>query len=135
MNEHLKGTLKDATEFKERFDQGKRSLLYLTTAFQRGIYDSQIGKLKSVADPLIIEVVQFYDKLANVERVKSHFTSFAFELTGLPDAPGDERAAPLVPKYYSALNEIIRRIGELLPTLSGLIVKLQRVGRSTSSHD
>ena len=84
MNDHLKGTLKDATEYKERFDKGDRSLLYLATAFQRGIYDTQINKLKSVTDPLVIEVVQIYDKLPNLERVKSHVFSVSFELTGLP---------------------------------------------------
>ena len=61
INDHLKGTLKDTTESKEKFDKGERSLLYLPTAFQRAIYDSQINKLKSVADPLVIEVIQFYD--------------------------------------------------------------------------
>jgi len=126
INEHLHGTLKDAVEYKEQFDNGHRSVLYLATAFQRGIYDSQISKLKSVADPLVIEIVQFYDKLSNLERVKSHLTSVSFELTGLRE--DDERAVPLATKYYSALNEIIKRINELLPRISSLIAKLPRIG-------
>ena len=127
-NEHLKGTLKDTSDYKKEFDDGKRSLLYLATAFQRGIYDSQLGKLKSVADPLVIEIVQFYDKLWNLEKVKAHLTSVAFDLTGLRDEPSaDEKTAPLVAKYYSALNEIIKRINDLLPILSGLLAKLQKV--------
>jgi hypothetical protein len=129
MDEHLKGTLKNATEYKERFDKGDRSLLYLPTDFQRGIFDSQIGKLKSVADPLVIEVIQFYDKVSNLEKVKVHFTSVAFDLTGLPFEPKEnDRTEPLVAKYYPALNEIIKRINELLPIVSGLLAKLQSVG-------
>jgi hypothetical protein len=126
INEHLKGTLKDATENKEQFDKGRPSALYLATTFQRGIFDSQIGKLKSVAEPLVIEIVQFYDKLSNLERVKSLFTSVGFELTGLKDT--DERVAQLSPKYYSALSEIIKRSHDLLPLLSSLIAKLQQIG-------
>jgi hypothetical protein len=127
LDQHLKGTLKDASEYKQQFDEGKRSLLYLATSFQRGVYDSQLSKLKSVADPLVIEIVQFYDKLSNLERVKAHFTSIAFDLTGLRDeSDDDDKTAPLITKYYSALNEIIKRASELLPTLSGLLAKLQR---------
>lgn len=122
LNDHLKGTLKDATEAKEQFDRGDQRLLYLATTFQRGVYDSQISKLKTVAEPLVIEVVQFYDKLSNLERVKSHLTSVAFELTGLQG--DDERAVQLAAKYDSALKEIIKRINELLPIISGLIAKL-----------
>ncbi len=128
INQHLQGTLKDTTQSKEEFDRGDRHLLHLATAFQRVIYDSQIGKLKTVADPLVIEIVQFYDKLANLERVKSHFTAVSFELSGLPTNPTeDQRVIPLVGKYYSALNEIIKRINELLPIIAGLIAKLQRI--------
>jgi hypothetical protein len=125
MNDHLNGTLRDATEYKERFEKGDRSLLHLATAFQRGIYDTQIGKLKSLADPLVIEVVQFYDKLSNLERVKSYVFSASFELTGLQ--PEQERAVQLAPKYYEALNEAIKRVNDLLPILSGLIAKLERI--------
>src|SRR5262245_13137321 len=61
VNQHLQGTLKDASQNKEKFDSGNHTLLHLVTAFQTGIYDTQIGKLKNIADPLIIEIVQFYD--------------------------------------------------------------------------
>lgn len=123
MNEHLNGTLKDATEAKEQYDRGDHRLLYLATAFQREIYDSQINRLKTVSDPLVIEVIQFYDKLSNLERVKSHLTSIALELTGL--RRDDEQAVlQLVPKYESALKEVIKRINELLPIVSRLIAKL-----------
>jgi hypothetical protein len=129
IHEHLKGTLKNATEYKELFDKGARSLLYLPTEFQRGIFDSQVGKLKTVADPLVIEIIQFYDKVSNLEKVKAHFTSVAFDLTGLPTEPKEnDQTAPLVAKYYSALNEIIKRINELLPIVSGLLAKLQSIG-------
>lgn len=128
INQHLQGTLKDTTQSKEEFDSGKRNLLHLATSFQTGIYDSQINKLKSVADPLVIQIVQFYDKLSNLEKVKSHFTGVSFELSGISTDPAeDARVIPLVQKYYSALNEIIKRINELLPIISGLIVRLQQI--------
>src|SRR6266478_2889752 len=65
MNEHVEGTLRDATENKENLDKGERRALHLLTKFQRGVYDSQIGKLKDVSDQHVIEIVRFYDKLSN----------------------------------------------------------------------
>jgi hypothetical protein len=126
IDKHLKGTLKDATECIEKLDKGQREALYLTTMFQRGIYDSQIGKLKDVSNPLVIEIVEFYDKLSNLERVKAHFTSVSFYLTGLSDADVPHKQGPLEGQYRSALAEIIKRINELLPPLSSLIAKLER---------
>ena len=69
ISEHLTGTLKDAVECREALDKGEHKVLHLSTTFQTAIYASQIGKLKSVADPLLIEIIRFYDSLSNVERV------------------------------------------------------------------
>jgi hypothetical protein len=126
VNEHFEGTLRDATEYKEKLDKGERRALHLAAKFQRGVYDSQIGKLKDVSDPLVIEIVQFYDKLSNLELVKEHFTSVSFELTGLTEAEEDNpREGPLVNQYRSALNETIKRINELRPVLLRLIAEIQ----------
>src|SRR5260370_10241140 len=54
ISEHLKGTLKNATECNEGLDKGQHQVLHLATTFQTAIYTSQIGKLKSVSDPLLI---------------------------------------------------------------------------------
>jgi len=77
---HLEGTLKDASETRGQLNTRAPRALHLVTAFQTGIYSSQIGKLKNVFDPLVIEVIQFYDKLTNLERVKSRLTVVSFEL-------------------------------------------------------
>jgi hypothetical protein len=124
--EHLKGTLKDATECNERLEKGERKVLHLATAFQTAIFISQVGKLKSVADPLLIEIIRFYDKLSNLEMVKSHFTSVSFELTRLTTAHEDYlREGPLASQYRSALDEIIKRINELFPVVQSLLAKIQ----------
>ena len=84
--EHLEGTLKNTTEVRNQLDKGVPVALHLVTAFQTGIYSSQIGKLKEVFDPLVIEVIQFYDRLANLERIKSRLIAGSFELsTGVVD--------------------------------------------------
>jgi hypothetical protein len=125
IDKHLKRTLKSATEYKEKLDKGQQEVLHLPVTFQRGIYDSQIGKVKDVSNPLVIEIVEFYDKLSNLERVKAHFTSVSFDLTSLSEADTHRHEA-LVGQYRSALAEIIRRINDLLPPLSSLIAKLER---------
>lgn len=122
INEHLKGTLKDATENKNLLDIRERRALHLLTNFQRGIY-----KLKDVSSPLVIGLVQFYDKLSNLERVKARFTSLSFDLTSLTGTHDDDpKEGPLVMQYRLALDEIIKRITELLPILSDMLAKLAR---------
>jgi hypothetical protein len=126
MNEHLEGTLRDATENKENLDKGERRALHLLTKFQRGVYDSQIGKLNDVSDQHVIEIVQFYDKLSNLESVKARFTSISFDLTSLTETQDDNRReGPLVMQYRVALDEIIKRINELRPVLLRLIAEIQ----------
>jgi len=120
---HLAGTLKDATEYKERLEKGDHNVLYLVTNFQTTVYTSQLGKLKDVSDPRVIEVLQFYDKLSNLERVKSHQTSASFDLTKLTEQDA-QKEGPLINLYSSGLNEVIKRIKELLPAADSLIAKL-----------
>jgi len=123
--EHLKGTLKDVTESKEGLEKGDCTVLHLATTFQTAIFVSQVGKLKSVADPLLIEIIRFYDELSNLERVKAHFTSVSFELTKLTTAPEDNlKAGALVSQYRTALDEIVKRINELLPIGQSLLAKI-----------
>ena len=122
---HLEGTLKDATEAKEDLERGGHKVLYLATVFQTGIYASQLGKLKSVHHPMVIEVISFYDKLSNLEKIKSHLLPVSFDLTRLTETKEDlEREGPIVGLYRGGLDEVIKRIKELLPVIETLITKL-----------
>jgi len=119
---HLEGTLKDATEARGKLDQGTPEALHLATNFQTGIYSSQVGKLNDVFDPLVIEVVQFYDSLMNLEKIKSRLTVVSFDLTtGTTEA---DKIIAMAVHYRSTLDEVIRRINQLLPTSDDLIRKL-----------
>jgi hypothetical protein len=125
IREHLEGTLKDATEYKERLERGERNVLYLVTTFQTTVYTSQLAKLKDVSDPRVFEVLQFYDKLSNLERIKSHQTSASFDLTRLTEQDVHKEGS-IVSLYSSGLNEVVRRIKELLPAVESLVAKLPR---------
>jgi hypothetical protein len=120
---HLEGTLNDATEYKESLERGERRVLYLVTNFQTTVYTSQLGKLKDVSDPRVFEVLQFYDKLSNLQRIKSHQTSASFDLAKLTEQDL-QKEGPLVTLYSSGLNEVIKRINELLPAADSLVAKL-----------
>jgi len=122
MRTHLEGTLKDATETQGKLDKGAHEALQLATVFQTGVFSSQIGKLKRVFDPLVIDVIHFYDKVANLERIKSRLTTVAFELGS--GAVGGERAGAVALQYRGTLVELIRRINLLLPEVSALIDRL-----------
>ena len=120
---HLDGTLKDATGARTQLNMGVPVALHLATAFQTGIYAHQIGKLKDVFDPLVIECIQFYDKLANLERLKTRLTTVSFELaTGVSTETGQGTAI----HYRDTLDEIIKRINQLLPAADSLINKLPK---------
>lgn len=119
--EHLRGTLKDATQCRDDIQKGNRRVLHLASAFLTTIYSSQLGRVKDVSNALVIEVIAFYGSLANLERVKSHVTTASIEITTLArDKIGDE----LVRHYLSALDEVIRRVQILLPAAEELVRKL-----------
>ena len=100
-------------------------MIHLATVFQTSVYGTQLGKLRDVSDPLILEVIRFYDKLSNVERIKSHLTANSFELRKLTGASEDNRTeGPLVSLYISALDEVIKRISDLIPQAESLIALL-----------
>jgi hypothetical protein len=122
---HLEGTLKDATEVRDKLGTQEQVALHLVTVFQIGIYSSQVGKLKNVLDPLVIEIIQFYDRLSNLERIKSRLTEVSFELTTVPKGNGDEKAA-IAAHYRTTLDELIKRINQLLPVADALIRKLPK---------
>ncbi len=120
LRDHMDGTLKDATEARDELNRGIPVALHLSTVFQTGIYSSQVGKLRDILDSLVIEVIQFYDKLANLERVKSRVTEVSFDLA--TNTAGDSDATAI--HYRDTLDEVIKRIGKLLPEADGLIGKL-----------
>lgn len=122
---HLGGTLKDAMVVKERLEKGDHQTLHLVTKFHTAIYDSQLGKLKDVSDPVVIEIIRFYDKLSNLEIVKSHITLASFDLTKMTDSEEDAvRAGPIAAFYRSGLDEVIKRLNELIPAAEHIIGKL-----------
>jgi hypothetical protein len=86
---HLEGTLKDATEARDKLGKEEQVALHLAAVFQTGIYSSQVGKLKNVFDSLVIEIIQFYDRLSNLEKIKARLTAISFELR---DSQGPERS-------------------------------------------
>jgi hypothetical protein len=123
--QHLEGTLKDATEVRDFLQKGGRKSLHLATAFQIGVYTSQLGKLRDVSDPLVLEIIRFYDRLSNLERVKNHISVRSFELTALSGSSADkEREQPLAQDYISSVDEAIKRISQLLLEAKSLISKL-----------
>jgi hypothetical protein len=126
LRQHLAGTLKDATEAKEDLlEKGIRKALYLATSFQTGVYTCQLGKLRDVFDPVVLEVIRFYDQLSNLERVKNQISRRSFELAVLTGSNADkEKEQPLAQDYICSLDEAIRRINTLLLESEGLISKL-----------
>ena len=94
--------------------------MHLSTVFQTGIYSSQVGKVRDVFDPVVIEVIQFYDRIANLERVKSRLTLVSFELA--TNTAGDIEARAV--HYSDTLKEVIKRIEKLSPEAEAIIRKL-----------
>jgi len=125
LNEHLKGTLKDVAEVRDSLDKKVPKALHLATVFQTGVYTCQLGKLRDVSDPLVLETIRFYDQLSNLERVKNHAAARSFELTASSKSTeGIQWEAPIVLDYIYSLDEVIRRISQLLSAAESLISKL-----------
>lgn len=125
IRKHLEGTLKDATEVKDSIHAGQRKALHLTTFFQTGVYSSQLPKLRDVTDPIVLETIRFYDRLANLERIKIRATELSYDLTILPRSnEGMLKADPIAGQYLSSLDEVMKRISQLLPAADALTGKL-----------
>jgi hypothetical protein len=125
VREDLNGTLTEATVAKKSVESGDGWVLHLAAAFQSVIYVSQLGKLRDVSAPLIIEVIRFYDRLSNLEKIKSNATSSSIELARLTGAGEDvQKEKPIVAFYVSSLDEVIKRISELIPIADRLIANL-----------
>lgn len=120
---HLQGTLKDAQDTKNTFGGLHPHAYHLLPVFQTGIYSSQVGKIKDVRDTRIPEIIRFYDRLSNLERIKSRATTLSYELPTL-NSRDTEKAQLLGREYASVLDEVIRRINLLLPEVEGLITRL-----------
>jgi len=123
---HLEGTLKDVTEVRDSLlNNGVRKALHLSTTFQTGVYTSQLGRLRDVSDSLILEIIRLYDQLSNLEIVKTHVTERAFELAVLTGSNEDMvRESPIAFDYASSLEEVLRRINQIIPATKTLISKL-----------
>jgi len=125
LRQHLEGTLKDAAEVMDLLQKGARKALHLSTTFQIGVYTSQLGKLRDVSDPVVLEIIRFYDQLSNLERVKNHAAARSRELTVLTTSKEDaEREQPIALDYASSLEEVIKRVNQLLAAADSLLSKL-----------
>ena len=126
LRKHLDGTLKDVTEVLDGLRQkGARKALHLSPKFQVGVYTSQLARLRDVSDSVVLEIIRFYDQLSNLEIVKAHVTARSFELSALTESNGDiEKENPIGSDYVSSLEEVKRRINQLIPAADELISKL-----------
>lgn len=122
---HLKGTLKDAEDNKATLKSGAPEAFHMLPVFQTGIYSSQVGKTKDLRDSRIREIIRFYDRLSNLERVKSRMTTLSFELATLVGGETEKKNV-LGAEYSSTLDEVIRRINLLIPEAENLIEKLPK---------
>lgn len=126
LHTHLEGTLKDVIEVRDcLLQKGVRKALHLSTAFQTGVYTSQLGRLRDVSDSLVLEIIRLYDQLSNLEIVKSRVTARSFELAVLTGSNEDiEKESPIAFDYASSLEEVQRRINRLIPAVKSLLNKL-----------
>jgi hypothetical protein len=123
---HLEGTFTEIDEVLNDLSQhGKRKAIHLSTQFQIGVYTSQLSRLRDVSDPIILDIIKFYDQLSNLEIIKDHVTSRSFELVMLTEQPNDiGKEGPLGADYLSSLEEVRRRLGDLISSVGGLIRRL-----------
>jgi hypothetical protein len=126
LRKHLEGTLKDVTEVLDGLRQkGARKALHLSPKFQVGVYTSQLARLRDVSDLVVLEIIRLYDQLSNLEIVKAHVTARSFELSALTESNSDiEKENPIGSDYASSLEEVKRKINQLIPAADALIPKL-----------
>lgn len=122
---HLDGRLTDAMHVKEHIGKEIPEVLHTVTTYQKGIYSSQLSKLRDVFDPLVMEVIAFYDKLSNLERVESTLSSVSIELVTWTGEPQHVLLRGALGTHYaSTLDEVTKRIRQLLTDADNLITKL-----------
>lgn len=91
-------------------------------ALRTSVFTSQIGKLRDVADPLMIEIIHFYSDLDTLERIFESVNGFSAEYTHASAGSGEKDSARA--RLVSGLTELQLQISGFGNRLRGLRAKL-----------
>jgi hypothetical protein len=85
------------------------------------VFDTQLGKLNDVADPLVVQAIETYTIVNRVERIVAQVNQNSRAFMGAN--PGNEKAAAQS-RLRSALLVLTEEIAKVLPKIQVLLQRL-----------
>lgn len=87
LDEQLEATLVEVRDSARRFEGGGHPPQFAAT-IRNAVFTSQLGKLRSLDRPLLIEVIHFYSDLGTLAQIFESVNRLAWELSGLDPSSG-----------------------------------------------
>ncbi|HUN63025.1 MAG TPA: hypothetical protein VMU53_13600, partial [Candidatus Sulfotelmatobacter sp.] len=91
--------------------------------WRTNVFSSQLGKLRDVADPLLIEVIHFYGEFGVLDQVRGAVNAVSAEFTAA-DASSGERDK-VRPRLLIRLKSLHEKLEDVSEKLMSLKAKLQ----------
>lgn len=122
LGKQLKDSLQEVTGSRERVEAGGKTGPQIAAAFRTIVFTSQLGKLRDVDDPLLVEVVHFYSDLAVLERIIESLNETGAEYTRAPVPSGEKDSVR--PRLLSTLRVLQEQFAVFGARLQKLRAKL-----------
>jgi hypothetical protein len=134
VDEQLQNSISTVETATQRLKESQH-LPQFTLSFENTVYSTQLGKLKDLDDPLLLEIVRVYSgisRLDDVARLLNEQSSYVQSLKPPSVVPGVEgvRAANF---YFSAVARVGSRCEVLLEQLRGLQPAVHKLAAKLSA--
>jgi predicted metal-dependent TIM-barrel fold hydrolase len=122
LGKQLDASLQEVTGSKERVEAGGKTGPQIAAALRTIVFTSQLGKLRDVDDPVLIEVIHFYSDLAMLERIIEGVNETGIEYTRAPVPSGEKDS--IRPRLLSTLRVLQEQLAGFGARLRKLRAKL-----------
>lgn len=122
LGNQLDATFLEVTDSTARVTRSSGAGPHFAFKLRTSVFTSQLGKLRDVADPLMIEVIHFYSDLGTLERIFESVNDFGGEYNSASVSSGEKDSARA--RLASGLIVLKEQLSGFGKRLRGLRAKL-----------
>ncbi len=127
LSDQLDASLHEVKASTARVTRGGGAAPHFAAALRTSVFTSQVGKLRDVADPLMIEVVHFYSDLGTLQQIFESVNDFGAEYNRAHVPSGEkEGIRPQLVSGLTVLQEQISVFGTRLRKLRANLPPAER---------
>jgi hypothetical protein len=118
LNDQFTGSLTGVRDSAQKISGGGGPAPSFATAWRRAVFTTQVGKLRDVADTLLIEIIHFYSDLASVDSLVEKVNEVSGDFNRANVASGErDFLRGRVVAALKVLEEKLSSVGKRLETL------------------